>query len=219
MTFGEMFRKKLEQRYVLRPVDLKEDSLLKGSGMTFRLSCYEAEGLGHFFCMDMSGMLGMMKMETVILAVETKKVPLINIDYIKAMGKETMMAEYYDAAGDVIPEDIKKEFFSILNEDKALEDYPTGDHWYNDILLPFTYRKKGKKMTDHFLKVGEREVDTFLRFIDEAEETSKEERQKHTLNFAQSLLDNGGPAVDQFVKLFGKEKAEKVVKEYMYGIK
>ncbi len=219
MTFAEMFRKKLEQRYVLRPIDLKEDAVLKKSGMTFRLSCYDAEGLGHFFCMDMSGMLGLMKMETVILAVETKKVPLINIDYIKAMGKETMMAEYYDTAKDNIPEGIEKEFFSILNEDKVLEDYPSGDHWYNDILLPFTYRKKGKKMTEHFLKVGEREVDTFLRFIDKAENASKEERQRYTLNFARSLLDNGGPAVDQFTRLFGKEKAEKVVREYMYGIR
>ena len=154
MKFGEMMLSKLKAEYTLTQNDLKENALLKKSGMRFALKSWEVQGLGHFFIMDMSGMMGLMKMETVILAAETKKVPLFNLDYVSAMGSETLMAEYYNVAEDAVPEPYAAAFDRIRTADAALEDYVSGSHWYDPYLLPFTYRKKGKKQTEHFMDIA-----------------------------------------------------------------
>ena len=218
MKFGEMFLKKLQERYEVKEADLKENALLKKAGMKFAMRSFEVADLGHFFIMDMSGMLGAMNMETCVLAVETRKVPLVNIDYVNAMGKESMMAEYYDLADDVLPEGFPEKFEALKKADSALEDYPAEEQWYNKYLLPFTYRKKGKKARDHFLQVAAKEADLFLDMTEKAEAADPEERKKITLSFAQGLLDEGGPAINSFVKLFGREKTEEVVKKCMYGV-
>ncbi|MCR5067934.1 MAG: hypothetical protein K6A14_07730 [Erysipelotrichaceae bacterium] len=218
MNFGEMFLGKLKKRYQVREADLKDNALLKKAGMKFAMRSFEVADLGHFFIMDMTGMLGAMNMETCVLAVDTKKVPLVNIGYVNAMGKESMMAEYYDLAHDVLPEGYPEKFEALKKADSALEDYPAEEQWYNKYLLPFTYRKKGKKAREHFLKVAGQHVDVLLDMIEKAEPADPEERQKITLSFAQGLLDEGGPAINQFVKLFGRQKTEEVVKKCMYGV-
>ncbi len=218
MMFGEMFLKKLQERYEVKETDLKENALLKKAGMKFAMRSFEVADLGHFFIMDMTGMLGAMNMETCVLAVETRKVPLVNIDYVNAMGKESMMAEYYDLAEDVLPEGFPEKFEALKKADSALEDYPAEEQWYNKYLLPFTYRKKGKKARDHFLQVAAKEADLFLDMTEKAEAADPEERKKITLSFTQGLLDEGGPAINSFVKLFGREKTEEVVKKCMYGV-
>jgi len=218
MDFSEIFISRLESSYALTEKDLGSDAVMSGSGMKFSLRCFDAAGLGHLFTMKMSGMLGLMKMETAVLAAEQKKIPLFNIDYIKAMGKETFITEFYNVAGDDVPGKYADAFAEIKAADSPIADYSTGPHWYDSYLMPFSYAKTGKKLTSHFLDVCAKETDLLLKMASEAEECIPEERKESTMFFAQSLLDNGGPAVNQFKKLFGPEKAAKVVREYMYGV-
>ncbi len=55
--------------------------------------------------------------------------------------------------------------------------------------------------------------------LEVAEPADPQHMREVSLNFAQQLLDEGGPAVNSFVKLFGREKTEQIVKECMYGIR
>ncbi|MBQ6655052.1 MAG: hypothetical protein IJM79_05955 [Erysipelotrichaceae bacterium] len=219
MAFGEMILSKLQEKYEVVENDLKDNALLKKSGMKFALRGFDVKDLGHYFIMNMNGMMGAMKMETAVLVVDNKKVPLVNIDYVSVVGKESMMAEYYDLAGDGLPSGYQEKFEAIKKADAALENYKAEEQWYSKYLLPITYQKTGKKMFDHFLKVAGQQTDLFLEMTEAAQPADREERMAEALSFAQGLLDNGGPAINQFVKLFGRARTEQIVKECMYGVK
>ena len=119
----------------------------------------------------------------------------------------------------VLPEGYQERFEAIKKADAALENYKAEEQWYSRYLLPITYQKTGKKMLDHFLKVAEKETDLFLEMTEAAQPADKETRMAEALSFAQGLLDNGGPAINQFVKLFGRARTEQIVKECMYGVR
>lgn len=158
-------------------------------------------------------------METVVLAPEHRKLPLVNIDLVAAMGKNTMLAEYYDMESIGLPQGYGEKLTAIKSADGGIEDSPSGDLWYNKYLLPCSYRKEGKKLAEHFQRVGEKHIDLLTEMLEVAEPADPQHMREVSLNFAQQLLDEGGPAVNSFVKLFGREKTEQIVKECMYGIR
>ena len=110
----------------LSPVDLGEYDVIKGKGMTFRVKCYDANHAGRLCLMEMSGFLGLMKMETAVFS------PTI---------------------------------FDILNTCKPCD---------------------------------------------------RTEKMKKNAEFTEGLLQNGGPAVNQFKKMIGEEKTEEFLRKYMF---
>ena len=61
--------KAMQTLYTVRERDLGEDHILKKNGMTFTLSAYDIEGFGSMSVIEMSAMLGLMKMESFILKI------------------------------------------------------------------------------------------------------------------------------------------------------
>lgn len=57
----------LGQSFVLAEGDAGEFSALKVRGINFRIRCFYAEGLGHAGSMTASGMLRLMKIDTLII--------------------------------------------------------------------------------------------------------------------------------------------------------
>ena len=135
------------QRYALKEKNIGEFSTFKAKGMTFVCNAYEAEGLGHVSVMQAKGFFGLMKMDTVVIAPENKDLPLLSYDRIYAMGNETLFIELYDTMGekkvDVSTIRAVKEKYANLPERLAKGEEPK--HWYDDIRLPETTSKKGKK--------------------------------------------------------------------------
>ena len=74
--FIDLALNKLSKNFKLTEIDLKQDSVMKKKGMTFYNHCYEIDGLGHLSTTSMTGMFGFMKMESVILSVDNKDIPL-----------------------------------------------------------------------------------------------------------------------------------------------
>ena len=93
---GYMCIDALRGRYRLKPSDIGEDALMKAKGMTFTTGSYEVEGLGHLCVLRMKAFAGLMKMETAVLAVRSKDMPLLNIDWMSVAGSETQIIELYD---------------------------------------------------------------------------------------------------------------------------
>ena len=59
-----------------------------------------------------------MKMESVVLSVQQKDVPLFNTDWIYAMGKETQLVELYDTMLEPFSEEAQAPFAAIRDRDK-----------------------------------------------------------------------------------------------------
>ncbi len=138
---------KLQAKYTLRREDVGADARLSKKGMVFETESYAVEGLGHLCVLRMKAMLGLMKMETVVLACEEKDVPLFNLDYVNAMGRETQIAELYDTQLAPWPDESQAAFTALKARDAELPDPPAQKaHWYDAILYPCSYHKEGKKL-------------------------------------------------------------------------
>jgi len=158
-----------------------------------------------------------MKMETVVLSVNGRDVPLVNLDWVGAMGNETIIVELYDTLLNKKESDFES-FEEIKKKDQDLPEYSSGEHWYDSLLLSCSYHKKGKKLTERFNTAAEAYAKEYVRLLKQADKCDTEEKLAKTRSFATTLLNSGGPAVDQIKKLFGEETASRLLLKHMYGV-
>ena len=217
---GDWIREQLSRTYALKQLDLGADARLAKKGFTFETESFEVAELGHLCIMRMKAMLGLMRMETVVLSVTHRDVPLINLDYVKAAGKETQIVELYNTQIASEAEELQEAFRKIRDRDADLTDYTSpGKHWYDDILYPCSYHKTGKGVSDRLAGAARDCGGAYISMLASAPACDPAEKQGRTRFFAESRLNSGGPAVDQVTKLFGRDTAERLILRHMYGVR
>ena len=215
---NEQFLDLLKKEYEVEELNIGDDASLSKKGMNFKIRSFDVKGLGHLCLMDMKAMLGLMKMETAVLSSETKDVPLFNIDRVIVMGNKTQLVEFYDNQLEPITEEASSRYMKIKKSGPELEPYVSGEHWYDPILYPFSYAKKKKGSADVFDEICTKYIKEYLDQLKTAPACETEAKKAKTAGFAQGLLDHGGPAVDQFRKLFGEDAAKRIILGHMYGV-
>ena len=214
----DMVAAQLRQKVTLEPEDIGADARLSKNGMVFDTESYRVSGLGHLCLMRMNAMLGLMKMETAVLAVTEKDVPLLNLDWVRAFGKETQIAELYDTQISPCSDEALAEFDAIRRRDDDLAGVEASPHWYDAILYPCSYHKAGKGQGERMAAAARAYTETFLRQLDGAPACDSAAKAEKVKAFAERLFAEGGPAVDQVTKLFGKETANRLILRWMYGV-
>ena len=213
---NELLLDRLKKEYEIEQLDIGKDAVLSKKGMRFETASYEVKGLGHLCTMSMKAMLGLMKMETAVLTSQEKDLPLFNLDRVSAMSKKTQMVEFYDDQIEPLNKEACDAFMKIKETAVKFEDYSSGKHWYDSILYPFTYAQKNGS-DKAFDEVCESYIEAYLKLAKESKNCDPEQKKQKAEAFAQELFRQGGPAVDQFKKLFGEQTAERVVVKHMYG--
>lgn len=214
---NDLFLNKLNDSFKLNKIDLGSNSVLKKKGMKFNLSLYEIENIGQLFIMNMKAMFGLMKMETAILVIDKKDMPLINYDYIKAFKKETLLFEFYKTNINDYNNEFLNKLKKIKEDDNDLLNYETEPNWYDDILYDITYRKTGKNLLNRFNNTANKYLNEIINQINLNDLCDINLKREKIDDFSINLYNNGGPAVNMFKKLFGEELTKKVVLEFMYG--
>ena len=133
IALDEAVKRSVGEAFVLNKIDIGEDASLSAKGTKLETERYEVEGSGHLCILKMRAMMGMMKMETVVLSAYEKELPLLNIDWVQAMGKETQIIEYYD---------------------DRIEDF--------DKTLIKSLKDSGKAKTDEFNQLVKKELEEFV---------------------------------------------------------
>lgn len=218
MDLGKLLCGSLQQNYSLRRKELGSDARLSKNGMVFETETYAVEGLGHLCILRMNAFFGLMKMETAVLAVSERDVPLLNLDWVNAAGKETLIAELYDTMLQPCSPDAAARFQAVKDRDGDLPEQASKPHWYDSVLLPFSYHKSGKKLTQRFNRAAEDYVRVFLSVLETAPRCEKAEKGQKIRSFAETLVAQGGPAVNMVTKLFGAETARRLILRHMYGV-
>ena len=216
---GDMCFRMLEERYDVMNESIGADEHKKAKGMAFTTVCSRVGEIGHLCIVRMKGFFGLMKMETVVFTVTGRDAPLINLDRVSAFGRDTMMIEMYDDQLTAYPEEYLQAFAELKSRDADIPDGNSGEHWYDSITYPCSYHKKAKGQNERFLAAAH---DYFAEYLDQLEKApacDRAEKEKKAGSFAQRLLKEGGPAVDQVTKLFGSDFAERLVLKYMYGVR
>ena len=219
---GKLLCTELGRTWQLEKEDIGEDARLSKNGMVFDTETYAIPGIGHLCILRMRALLGLMRMETAVVAVTGKDLPLMNLDWVKAAGRETQIVELYDTQLEPYPTDLLDAFRAIRDRDADLPDMPAKDSWYTPILYPCSYHKVGRGLSERLAAAAETYVKTYasqLRTAPACDAPAQEAKAAKVRGYAESLLANGGPAVDQITKLFGPEVTRRLVLTHMYGVK
>ena len=210
----------IKKNHTLTPKSVGEFKTFKAKGMTFVCEAFDAEGLGHVSVMRAKGFFGLMKMDTLVIAPVEKDLPLLSYDRIYAMGNDTLIVELYDTMGDK-KVDLSaivsvKEKYASLPERFAEGEEPK--HWYDDIRLPETTSKKGKKGDSAGFDVYTLDyVSAYLALY--GEDCDRAEKIARTEIYATGLITQGGPATDVFKQEFGEEKTGNIIRKVLFGTK
>ena len=205
--------------FELREKDLGADARLSAKGMTFITESWEVVDLGHLCVMQMRAFFGLMRMETVVVAPSHVDAPLFNLDWVKAFGTETQIAELYDTQLAPWPAARQDVFEAIDAAYADLPDAPAGDpRWYDDILYPCSFHKRGKGLSDLMSGAAQNYLQAYAQELIDSPTCDVAQKSSRTRDFAERLFKEGGPAVDQVTKLFGKQTAKRLILQHMYGV-
>ena len=205
---------KINAAHPMTKLDVGEYAEIKAPMMKFEISAYKAEGLGHVSVMSMSGMLGLMKMDTIIINPKDRDLPLLSYDRVYAAGNDTFIVELYDTMATPIE---MTALGKVKSDAAALPANDLGEHWYDSIKLPESLSFKGKKNHEaEFDRVALAAMDAYLAAEDNGELDASVKAEKSDL-YVEGLLKNGGPSTSLFLKLFGLEKTTDLFRTVLFG--
>lgn len=209
----EILKSAAGSHFDLAKQDIGEFSDMKGRGMRFITEVYEADGGGQLCLMEMKAAAGLMRMETGVFSPTGLDGPVFSFDYIKAVGKETLLLELYDCT-------ISHLSFEDLKEAKKryedLPDHDPGEHWYDGMRLPVSVFKQGRKAAGQMSMLLKDYCDIYFRVLEGCAPCDPEEKKKCNAAFVNGLISNGGPAVDTFRKMIGEEKMAEFLRNCMF---
>ena len=218
LALGDFVIKELKKKYPVKELDIGEDSRLRAKGIKMSVRSFEAEGMGHLCLLSMKFLGGIAKMETVVLAPCCKDVPLLNIDSIQVFGKKTRLVELYDTL--LVPSDgtLERRCDGIKRQDSDLENYePDEKQWSDSLRYPCSYAKKDKAASTRTDQSCLKIMQVYSEELDRAPACDAEAKAEKIREFAEGLLEHGGPAVDAVRKSFGEETTRRLVLEHMYS--
>lgn len=215
---GSWMLRRLSEAFELEREDIGKDARLKKNGIVLETQSYRVSGVGHFCILRMNAFFGLMKMETVVLAPTEKDLPLLNLDRVSVLGKDTQIAELYDTQLAPWGEEAMAFFQRIRDRDSDLPESAKQErHWYDDILYPCSYHKAGKGLSERLTAAGQDYAEAFIAQLASAPPCDPTAKKDKVDQFAETLYAQGGPAVDTVTKLFGRETASRLVLYHMYG--
>jgi hypothetical protein len=97
-----------------------------------------------------------------------------------------------------------------------LPEYDPGEHWFSSLLLPVSAHKKGKKLQNEMRQMLQEYASKYLDLLEQCPACDPAEKKAENAVFANGLLQNGGPAVNQFKKMLGEEKTSAFIRTCMF---
>lgn len=203
------------QTFPLEELPCGEYGKMKVSMMRFTVRRFYAQGLGNVSSMVASGFFGLMKMDTLIITPTEKDMPLFSYDRVHAMGNDTLIFELYDT---LLGETDLSALEQVKQEAAYLPDHDLGSHWYDDIKLPVSLSKKGKKtQTSGFDATVVHYLAKFLETARSAEACQAAPKREKASVYVEGLLQKGGPSTDVFKKGIGPEKTADLFRKYLFA--
>ena len=206
----ELILSELRNKYTVIERDTGKYHILSKSGMKFTISTFDIKGFGSMSVIDMTAMFGLMQMESFILTAENLDLPLYSGDFIKAMGKCTLLEEFYDTMLAPLPEADTAEYRKVKARYADLPLYSTEPHWYDSIRYDFTLGATDKSLKNRKDEITSDYLEAYLKNASHAPAADPIQEKAKTKEYVDRLFANGGPAVNQFKKLFGDEAAREI---------
>lgn len=191
----------------------------------FKLGVTSEEGsrLKRVNSIDATMML-FMRMYTFLIRPDYKyNLPVLSVDFIFIGKKRVFVMEIIDPAK--IEDENKNKYYAIMRkrlpEIADLEKGPERD-WYKDYVTDFSIHAKADNSKDDLMfDIYKTYLNAYLEMAKHAQELTPEmsAKVKQGLEeYVSTLLSKGGPAVEVFEKMLGKEGQEEYVRTVMFGL-
>ena len=158
-----------------------------------------------------------MRMESFILTAEEKDLPLFNADFIKAVGKYTLLVEFYDTMISPLDQKSAAAYRQVKARCDGLTPYKTEPRWYDGIRYDFAFGAADKRLKEQKEEIAAAYFAALRENIRRADDVDPVAKKAKTAAYVDGLFANGGPAVNQFRKLFGEQTAREIFDEYLFS--
>ena len=214
--------------FPLKEREASDLNTFRVNGMEFRTRAYTAEGFGNVAVMEASGMLGLMRMTTLVLNPFCINAPLFSYDRIQAMGKDKLYLEVFDTMleneeADPAGEGEGKAFDpsgmeAVRKRYEALPSFDAGSHWYDGMYVGTPVFKGGqKKDAADFDACFEAYLDAYLTAVHDMPACDEEKKREKAAVYSEGLLVRGGPATDPVKAAIGEEKTAAFFRNVLFG--
>ena len=207
---------KLSALFPLTERNAGEFSRFELAGMTFRTRCWDAAGLGNVSFMAAELPAVAMEMTSIIVNPFEVDAPLLSLDRVKVQNMDSLYMELYDTCLD--PDRKEKRFMEVKDKYSGLADLPQQKNWYDDIRYSSSMLKGVSDEESNVLDDCIREYfDAYTMLLKESSPCDPEKKIEKARAYSNGLLDHGGPAVNNFLKVWGKEKTEDFFGRVLFG--
>ena len=199
--------------YPLKERDLNEFKTFKAGSVNNECEAYEAKNMGNIFAMSSKAMLGLMKMETLVISPFDIDGPLFTLDIINGKNVyidliDATLEKSYSEKRTLTVKDKYKEY--LQNNQKAKWDDKF--RLKSSMIAKFPDAKKAEECAMEM-------IEAYLKMLDETHVCYSGDKKDKIREYTDELLENGGPATDVFLKQLGREKTERFFNEAMFSTK
>lgn len=213
---ASLFFEKISVLFPLEERNAGEFSRFELAGMTFRTRCWDARGLGNVSFMAAELPASTMEMNSIIVNPFEVDAPLLSLDRVKVQDKDSLYMELYDTCLD--PDRKEERFLEVKDKYSGLADLPQQKNWYDDIRYSSSMLKGVSDEESNVLDDCIREYfDAYTALLKESSPCDPERKKEKARAYSNGLLEHGGPAVNNFLKVWGKEKAEDFFGRVLFG--
>ncbi len=203
----------------LEEIDLKSKASYKVGPIKVHFRKFKLDENTSLSILEGKGMMGLIKLNTVVLTSSSKDIPLFSYDMMHMMGKKYYLYEIYDT---FVEE--KKDYSSYITSSfpiKDIENYQPKESEMDKYLLPSSVRKLAHSKSD--LALLEEQTNRYFNLVINEYLSSKdvnvEQKHQKNENYVHDLLTFGGVSTDLFVKKLGKETTKDIYETILFGIK
>ena len=208
---------KLRRNYTVTSCKAGRLSTVRRRGMRICLNAYDIAGAGHLCTVEIRGILGLMRLESVILTPFGKDMPVFSAESKHSMGKDSLTVELGDTLLAPLPDGIREALRGVRSH---YEDLPVPERQprpFDDYILEESLAVKGPEVGLKKEVIARKYFECYMAQLTEAPTADPEAKKAKTREFAERLLDAGGPAVKALRRLLGAEETESLYFEEIFG--
>jgi len=212
----KLLLEKLSAAFPLAERNTGEFSRFELAGTPFRTRCWDAKGLGNVSFMVAELPVAAMEMTSIIVNPFEVDAPLLSLDRVKVLNRDSLYMELYDTC--LEPQRKEERFLSVKEKYSGLADLPQGQNWYDGIrygssVLKGVSEEESEKLDDCVKEF----FDAYCELLQSSAPCDVRAKKEKAQAYSDGLLENGGPAVNNFLKVWGKEKIEEFFSQVLFG--
>ena len=206
----------LKDIYPFTPCEAPEFDAFNIAGMDFTMKGWDARGLGRVSLMEAKDMSGAMTMTALIVNPTAVDAPLFNLDLISIPGKRMLYMELYDTL--LTAPRNEAPFEAIRADYGEIMDLPGKPCWYDDIRFGASVTKCARAGQEARLdELMARFSEEYVNRLKDARPCDPAQKKVRADAYRDGLLDNGGPATDTFLRVWGKEKTGELFEKVLFS--